>query len=309
MSFSLVHLRYFAAAARHGSVTAAARALNVSQPSISAAIARLEEHYGRALLVRQTGRGVVPTPFGAATARRARELIAAFDDLAAPEDADTPIAGEITLGCFEDLAPFFLPRLLRAFSACHPAAHVRIEEMGFEALARAVEEGAVDLALDYDVALPPGTARTTLRRLRPYAMLPADHRLAVREAVSLDELADETLILTAQPQSWQYILGLFRTRGLEPSATRRPGSFELQRGLVAGGQGVAVAYTRPAGDIAYDGGAIACRPIADDLPVQRIVLAEPGAQPLSRAAAALRDAAVDLYGDPSPDRAGEPPGW
>ncbi|MGG2357301.1 LysR family transcriptional regulator, partial [Salmonella enterica] len=80
--FSLRQLDHVVAAARHENVTAAARALYVSQPSISASIARIERHYGRPLFVRHTGQGVSPTPFGRQFVREAASLIASARSLA-----------------------------------------------------------------------------------------------------------------------------------------------------------------------------------------------------------------------------------
>ena len=62
MPFSLRELRYFLGAADHRSATAAATALNVSQPSISLAVAGLEKRLGVQLFVRHHARGLALTP-------------------------------------------------------------------------------------------------------------------------------------------------------------------------------------------------------------------------------------------------------
>ncbi|WP_163312042.1 helix-turn-helix domain-containing protein, partial [Enterobacter cloacae] len=64
MALTLVQLRYLVAVARHGGVTAAARALSVSQPSISVAIDNVEDTLGQKLFVRQRGSGIALTSFG-----------------------------------------------------------------------------------------------------------------------------------------------------------------------------------------------------------------------------------------------------
>ncbi|MDN5874647.1 MAG: LysR family transcriptional regulator, partial [Sinobacteraceae bacterium] len=62
--FTLKQLRYFLAVAEHGSVTAAAEALYVSQPGVSAAVTQLEQFLDVQLLVRRKARGVELTPAG-----------------------------------------------------------------------------------------------------------------------------------------------------------------------------------------------------------------------------------------------------
>src|SRR5580700_891864 len=74
----VIRLRVLVAVARHGSVTAAARALNYAQPSISHHIARLEAETGARLLQR-AGRGVRLTDAGRLLAERAEEIIGRLD--------------------------------------------------------------------------------------------------------------------------------------------------------------------------------------------------------------------------------------
>ncbi|RVB68877.1 LysR family transcriptional regulator, partial [Mesorhizobium sp. M7A.F.Ca.CA.004.06.1.1] len=71
MNVTLTQLRYLVAVARHGSVTGAAKMLNVSQPSISVAIDAVEKNFGQKLFVRQRGSGVSPPSFGRAVVAKA----------------------------------------------------------------------------------------------------------------------------------------------------------------------------------------------------------------------------------------------
>lgn len=292
MKLTLAQLRYVVAVARHGSVTGAARALNVSQPSISVAIDAVEADLGQRLFVRQRGSGVSPTSFGRTVVAKAMDVLAGMDELASLGTPGKPVAGgELVLGCFEDLAPYFAPALIRAFSERHPAVEVVVREEGFETLGRRLSDGAVDVGLTYDLGLPLHFARILLHELRPHALLPAGHELAKRPSVSLADLAAYPLITTDQPQSWQHMLDLFRGRGLSPVAANRTSSFELQRSMVANGFGVAVSYTRPRGDRSYDGMPLVCKPLSDPLPMQRIILTHDTRQRASAAALAFIDRA------------------
>src|SRR3954471_3313980 len=127
MDLSLRALRYLVAVADQGSVTAAARRLHVSQPSISEALAARGAELGLPLFLRHHAKGVTPTPAGARVVAEARQLLAHAGDFArAARALGGHPAGEITLGCFLTVAPRFLPRLLAAFAARHPAISVRL---------------------------------------------------------------------------------------------------------------------------------------------------------------------------------------
>ena len=102
----MTQLRYVVAAAQYGSVTNAALALHVSQPSISLAIAQVERAVGLTLFIRHRGSGTVTTPAGQRFVARSRTLLTEFAELATFEAPDGRIMGQLVLDCFEDLAPF-----------------------------------------------------------------------------------------------------------------------------------------------------------------------------------------------------------
>ena len=295
MSLTLTQLRYLVAVARHGSVTGAARTLNISQPSISVAIDAIEKDFGQKLFVRQRGSGVSLTSFGRVIVAKAKLVLAETDELMSLGAGNLAVGGELVLGCFEDLAPYFAPGLIRAFSERHPDVAVIVRDETFETLGRRLADAAIDLGLSYDLGLPSHFARILLHELRPHALLPAGHALADRAEVSLADLAAYPLITTDQPQSWQHMLDLFRSRGLSPVADRATSSFELQRSMVANGFGVAVSYTRPHGDRSYDGLPLICKPLSDPLPMQRIILTYDTQQRVSNAALAFVETAKDWF--------------
>lgn len=272
MKLTFRQLHYAIAAARYGSLTAAAEALHISQPSISTAITQIEEYFGRPLFVRQRGSGISMTAFGQTVLAKAKEVLANVEALEALADEGAAPQGEFVLGCFEDLAPYCVPPILARIARQYPGIHVIVREEGFDTIGRQLDDGVADLAITYDLGLPTGVVRHVLCELSPQALLPAGHALAAQAAVTMAELAREPVILTDQAQSWQHMLELFHMRGERPLRALRTGSFELQRGMVANGLGVAIAYSRPFGDFSYDGQPLVRKPIADPLPLQRILL-------------------------------------
>lgn len=297
MNIRLRQLRYALAAAQYGNLTAAAESLYVSQPAISVAIDQLEAFYQRPLFVRRRGSGVKLTPFGRSFMLRAKQVLAQVGELEAVAEGAGALSGQFVLGCFEDLAPFCVPGIVAALQARHPRVQVVVREEGFDTVGGGVAEGTLDLAITYDLGLPSSLSIAVLCELSPYAMLPADHALARQAQVSLTQLARERLILTDQPHSWQHILELFRMHDLTPGHSRRVGSFELQRGMVAHGLGVAIAYSRPALDRSYDGWPLVTRPIAEPLPLQRILVAFQEEAALTAAIVACIEEARRWFGE------------
>ncbi len=292
MDYTLKQLGYFIAAAQHQSVTGAARALNLSQPSISAAVAHLERVLGVQLFVRHHARGLSLTPAGRRLFAEGRNLLAHAGDLMSQPGADTePVRGELDLGCFLTFSPYYVPGLLWAFRQRHPAVAVRLHEGDAELLQRGLASGAVDLAIVYDLGLGPAFVRETLTELPAYALLPKRHKLARARTIGLAALAAEPFVLLDLPHSREYFQSIFLRFGLEPDVRYRTPSYEMVRGLVAHGHGVGLLNLRLPRDEAYDGQPIACRPLREQTAPLRLVLARSGQVRPTRAAEAFAEVA------------------
>src|SRR4051812_17569214 len=131
----LKQLRYFLAVAEERSVTRAAARLHLTQPPLSAQLARLEHELGVRLLLRHR-RGVDLTDAGLALAVRARRLLAEVE-ATAEEVTSTGQgrSGRFTLAFVSAIAWSLLPPLLRRFRADRPAGAVRLLENGADAVA------------------------------------------------------------------------------------------------------------------------------------------------------------------------------
>lgn len=118
--------RTFAAAAQHGSFTAAARALRTSQPTVSRHIQALEEALGVTLFVRHT-RGLVLTERGEALLQSALELGGQVDDLVrrATGMRDTP-QGDVRVSANEPIGVYVLMPCLQKLRASHPDVQVEL---------------------------------------------------------------------------------------------------------------------------------------------------------------------------------------
>jgi DNA-binding transcriptional LysR family regulator len=251
LSLTIRQLEYAVGVARHGSVSAAAVALNVSQPALSVALGQLEAHLGKSLFLRRNGSRVLPTSFGRSFLRDAETLLEAAGQLQRNSSSSTH--RPVVLGIFEDLAPLLLGPLLAALKRKYPQIILRHLATGFENLATALQSGEVDLALTYDLGLERAFVRRELVRLPLQAVVHADHPFALRRDLQLREVAEEPVILAEEGLSRGHMLNVFGRHGLTVEVGYSAQNLETMRSLAANGLGVGLSYTRPKSELSYDG--------------------------------------------------------
>jgi DNA-binding transcriptional LysR family regulator len=274
MSFTLKQIRYFVAVAETGSITEAGRRLNISQPSVSAAIAELEDRFKIDLFIRHHAQGLSLTPAGERLFKDARSLLDHAEELRqGAVGLGQELAGELHVGCFQTFAPIVMPRLIRAFAAGHPAIGIVLHESHVQGVLDGLAAGAFEIALTYDLNLGDDLSFEPLVEVPPYAILARSHKLARQDEVSLADLVEWPMVLLNLPQSRDYFLSLFTSRGLRPKIAQETSSFELLRGLVASSDGFAVMHSRPASSQTLDGRHVTYRPIKDRIPAQFLGLA------------------------------------
>lgn len=269
---SLKTLRYFVAAAEAGSITAAAKQVHVSQPSLSEAITRLEAHLGVQLFLRRQARGLALTVPGDRFLVQARNLLSHAEEI--ERFADTMgdrLAGEIRIGCFVTLAPFVLPALLAAFAREFPGVTVSFEEANQLETSERLRAGRYELAMTYAYGLGEEFVSEVLAELPPHVVVAADHPLARRRSVSLRDMADAPMVLLDLPQTRDYFLSLFRSVHIEPRIAHRAHTYEMARGMVARGHGFTILNAIPRQSLTYDGGRVAAVPIEEELPKTLVV--------------------------------------
>ena len=271
---TLTQLRYFVAAAGHGSMTQAAHEVRVAQSALSAAVAALERQLGTQLFIRQRARGLVLTAAGEEFLSDARAVLAHVDEvLDTARGRGDQVRGRIRMACFVTLAPFMLPELLADLAEHHPGLEVEVIETEAEALSTALRSGSAEIALTYDLGLGPEIERQVVATVEPYVILPPEHRLAGRSRIHLEDLAHEPMVLLDLPHSRDYFQQMLASAGVTPSIRHRSASYETVRGLVARGHGYSILNQRPVEDVTYGGAHLLPRPIADDLPPLSIVIA------------------------------------
>jgi len=123
---TLQALAIFNEVARHGTMTAAAGAIGISQPAISAQVKALERYYGTRLIERD-GRGSTPTPAGRLVADRAARVLALVDELGrGVADLEGLAAGELIVGASSTAGEQLLPAYLGRFHVAHPGVRLSV---------------------------------------------------------------------------------------------------------------------------------------------------------------------------------------
>lgn len=195
----LAQMRYLRAVVRTGSVTGAAQAEHVSQPSVSKQLRALERELGVPLFHR-VGRRVVPTDAARALADCAGRV---FDDMAATAAAVAGRAPGATAGAricaTETVADHVLPSALTRLLKEWPNASIRVEMLGTDDAIGRVLADDVDFAI---VALPLADSRLSVELLFEedvLCALPLSHPWARRRAIPLREVLESADLLLSMP--------------------------------------------------------------------------------------------------------------
>ncbi|MGF6573567.1 transcriptional regulator, LysR family [Paraburkholderia fungorum] len=239
--YSLRQLRYFVVTAETLSFTAAAKRLHISQPSISTALADLEELFGVQLFIRHHASGLSLTQPGRDLLGHARNLLKNAEELQlTAQELDGGMSGSIALGCMVSLAPPLLPGIISRFVQDHPGITFRTTEAHQDTLLSGLLDGSLDIALTYSLDLADGVTFNPLLTLPPYAILPGTHRLARARKVSLQDLLSEPYVMLDLPHSREYFSSLFDAVGGRPMPAFRSSQPEVVRGMVANGLGYSI---------------------------------------------------------------------
>jgi len=290
LRFTIRQLEYLVAVGDAGSIAEAAGRINVSSPSISTAISQLEAEFGVQLFVRKHAKGLSLTPGGQRIYNKARHVLdsaASLHDLAG--EISDKARGPINVGCFVTLAPLISAALRRSFTAEYPDATVTLCEAHHSDLLSKLRRAEIDVAITYDLEIPKDVGFEPLADLPPYIMVSANHPLAGKDAVYLEELQDDSFILLDLPMSRDYFLAMFYNAGIRPKVTDRTSDTSVVRSLVANGMGYSLINARTRTDMAPDGQKLAyLRLLGDHAPIN-IGLATMEADHKSRILQAFED--------------------
>ena len=183
-TLNLRQIESFCSVVRTGTVVAAARHMNVTQPVVSRAIGLLEARIGYKLFERR-GRRLEPTPEGRALYREAESIYGSLDRLAqVAQDIRFQRAGELRVASLPSLSQSLLPRAAARFLSARPDVSMFVQSLPSRQVADLVATHQFDVGL---IELPmarPGIAIEPLPPAKSVAVTPAAHPLARRKRIS-----------------------------------------------------------------------------------------------------------------------------
>lgn len=241
---NLHHLRYFCALAQTEHYGRAARQLGITQPSLSHAMAALEQELGLPLLEKQ-GRGVRLSRYGQQFYQSASETLARLDAGVRRLQAAREGGGTLRLGAVRGLAMTAAPQLMRSFQQQPEGREVEFCLNSASVLSSEVLQGLDTGKYDFVFSFRPGNPDTT--EALPFVfgrfvfIMAKDHPLAGRDSVRLqDTLHIPQVFFSSQNSLRDTVEKMFARAGGLPPITIETESDQVVAGLVAEGFGAAV---------------------------------------------------------------------
>jgi len=192
---NLQELRYLVAIAEQRHFGRAAQICNVSQPTLSSQIKKLEDELGVTLLER-TNKRVALTPVGSQILEHARRALAEAAQMeAVAQAARDPLVGPLKLGVIPTLAPYLMPLILKPLKQAYPGLTIELWEDQTRALVENLRNHKLDAALLATETDAPEITEIQLFNEPLLAALPHNHRLAGMKKVDEDMLSEELLVL------------------------------------------------------------------------------------------------------------------
>jgi DNA-binding transcriptional LysR family regulator len=267
-----------------GSFSAAADALNFTQPAVSRQVALLEAEAGMPLVLR-TRRGVHLTPAGRLVLDHAEAIRGRL--LTLQSELAQMAGGErlaLALGGFPTAFVGLVPAIVQRLRQKAPDATIALRRCGHEEGTALVRRAELDLALVFahpDAPAPPGDVEMIHLADEPMlALLPRTHRLSDSDSVALQDLREEGWIVGAPDRASSIIVAACREAGFEPRVAHESDDALAIQSLVAAGVGVSLTTQWLREGLRSD---VVLRPLAPPAPVRRVaaVVAErpgPGAR-------------------------------
>ncbi|HTR89908.1 MAG TPA: LysR family transcriptional regulator [Solirubrobacteraceae bacterium] len=282
-------LRVLREVAHRGSISAAAEALSYTQSAVSQQISALEAETGLTLLERHP-RGASLTAAGQTLVGHAEGILARLDAAQAALAAIAGLrGGTLRMASFPTAGATLMPLAIASFRASYPDVELSLAEGEPEEMVPRLRAGELDLALLFEF---PGEGpeladmtRTELLEDPMYLALPAEHPLADKRRLRLEDLAEEAWVQTSRASPCaRHVVRCAHTAGFEPRVAFESDDYQTVQGLVAAGVGVALIPELALSVIRED---VAIRALSPSPPVRGVLAATPPGARLVPAAPAM----------------------
>jgi LysR family hydrogen peroxide-inducible transcriptional activator len=294
---TLTELRYIVALARERHFGRAADKCNVSQPTLSVAVKKLEEELGVVLFERSSG-DVRATPIGAQVVAQAEHTLAEAARVAEIAAAGKdPLAGPLRFGVIYTIGPWLLPALVPRVKARAPQMPLFIAEGYTENLLERLKSSELDVLV---LALPieePGLVVQPVYEEAFRTLVPAAHPWAKLDSLRPEQLLDEPLLMLGAGNCFRdQVLDLCARAGQGESPQVLEGSsLETIRHMVASGVGVTVMPASSVDGIPSDDVLLRVKRFVDPTPARRVGLVWRSSFPRHKAIDVIRQALLDCH--------------
>ena len=294
---TLTELRYIIAVARERHFGHAAASCYVSQPTLSAAVKKLEQELGIEIFERNKNE-ITVTPVGERVVAQAQRVLEEAEQLKLiSQQGKDQLVGAVRLGAIYTIGPYLLPHIIPTLHKKASRMPIIIEENFTARLREKLASGLLDAII---IALPfdePGVVTLPLYEEPFVAVLPSSHPLTVKEHLKMRELAKENLLLLGEGHC-------FREHVLEACPECRDGnikdevlqqtiegsSIETIRHMVVSGIGVTVLPCTAAGTDKYARRLLQIKRLKSPEPKRTVALAWRSSYPRPKAIEEIRQA-------------------
>lgn len=295
---TLTELRYLVALADTGHFRKAAEQCNVSQPTLSIAIKKLEGELGISLFERSRQK-VTVTPTGERIVEQAKTVLQESKNLITmAEQGKDPLGSMLSVGAIYTVGPYLFPHLVSNLQQLAPGMPLFIEESYTASLRVKLSSGELDAIF---VALPFTETDVVCREIydEPFVVLMSeDHPLATNKEIDPAVIAEHRVLLLGEghcfrDQVLEACPGLqqaIRSDYAQGHAVVEGSSLETLKHMVASGLGITVLPKTAADVVTYGDRSLAVRPFVDPAPKRTIALAWRASYPRPEAIDILIDA-------------------
>jgi len=268
---NLRDLRYLVALADERHFGRAAEKCFVSQPTLSAQVRKLEEYLGVPLVERRPKR-VTLTETGEKVVQRARRVLQEADAIVevAKTERD-PLAGQLKLALIPTVGPYLLPHVVRPLRKALPRLKLLLYEYQTGPLLEKLRDGELDLGI-LALPVPLDGLETAPLYDEPFTVaMPANHPLAERDRIKLEDLRGETLLLLEDGHCLRdQALEVCSRIRLNEEQDYRATSLETLRQMVAAGHGITLLPELAAASPVGTARGLRIRPFSKPTPVRTI---------------------------------------
>ena len=268
-------IRYFIGVAEAGQVSAAAKALNISQSAVTLAIKDLEANLGVKLFARRST-GLTLTRDGHRFLQHAGNVQAAVADAMSSMRTDLSEAeGHIRLGLTHMLSGYYIFPTLARFRRAYPKITMELIEHDRAYTEECIESGVVDIALllTSNLSSRDRIDSITLLESQRRLWLSSAHPLLAREKITAAEIAQEPYVLLCMDEADESARKYLGNLGIAPQVVFSTGSLEAVRSMVANSSAVTILSDMVYRPWSLDGGKIETRDIDGEIPTMDMGLA------------------------------------